>query len=764
MRNSARSYLLLGTILLALTMLPVKAKADPPALSDLENLGGLDTYLRYFSDDGSMFIARGAITGNTEYHAYYFTPGTGNVDLGTLGGTLSYAQAMSDDGSIIMGASKITGDTATNLFRWTQGTGMVDLGNLGGTYVNPIFMTGDGSVISGWGLNPGDTEYHVFRWTQGTGLVDIGTLGGDIAIPVGMSSDGSIIVGYSYLVGNSATRAFRWTQGTGLVDMGTLGGDSSSANVMTADGTVFAGDSEITGNTETHAYRWTQGTGMVDIGTLGGTNASASHMSSDGNVIFGTSLVPGNTDTHIFRWTQGTGMVDILGPAGGTETQIYAISEDGSAMAGRGNLVGDVDWRMYHWTQATGAVDIGTLGGTNGSVSDMSADGSVLIGYSQIAGNATNHAFVWRSADGIQDLNTVLADGGVNMTGIELISAELMSRNGEYILAKGLVGGNENIYLVYYTGTAGGTGGGGGVGITTGEAQIESTDELATTVQGSSIGTRSMSNVILGSVQPMRNTNTTSSGAMFGSAMGYANAEYTREQFTVLGGFGYGSQEYEGAELHAAPVFAAALRYSFGDIDEPGVIPFLEGGGSITPFQDVTFSRSYANGAGTATGKGTTETTGGLWYARAGSAWNVTDADQVTAFGEYGQQYLNFKDYYERDDASNPFPAHIDGGTAKMDVVRAGGSWSHDINDTFSVTVSGAVARSLNVDSDLTATVSGVGTIEADSKQQTWGEYGARLETRLTDEASLNFVVNGTKGGSGIGNDTHGGVSVSYKF
>ena len=124
-------------------------------------------------------------------------------------------------------------------------------------------------------------------------------------------------------------------------------------------------------------------------------------------------------------------------------------------------------------------------------------------------------------------------------------------------------------------------------------------------------------------------------GAEVGSAVGYTGMQYYRDGFTVLGGLGYGSQEYKNAELHDAPLAAAALRYSFAPA-QTRLIPFIELGGSLSPDQDVTFKRTYANGAGTSTAKGDTNTVQGLWYGRGGLAWNITarrPADRVRRSG-----------------------------------------------------------------------------------------------------------------------------------
>ena len=64
-------------------------------------------------------------------------------------------------------------------------------------------------------------------------------------------------------------------------------------------------------------------------------------------------------------------------------------------------------------------VDLGTLGGTNSWASAVSATGKIIVGTSEITGNSTYDAFRWTQATGMQDLNTLLANAGVNMSGIQ---------------------------------------------------------------------------------------------------------------------------------------------------------------------------------------------------------------------------------------------------------------------------------------------------------------------------------------------------------
>jgi hypothetical protein len=60
--------------------------------------------------------------------------------------------------------------------------------------------------------------------------------------------------------------------------------------------------------------------------------------------------------------------------------------------------------------------------------------------------------------------------------------------------------------------------------------------------------------------------------------------------------------------------------------------------------------------------------------------------------------------------------------------------------------------------------VSGVCTSRRRTKPNTWGEFGARVETGLTDGLVLNLDLSGTTGGGALGTVLHGGVGVVLKF
>ena len=515
---------------------------------------------------------------------------------------------------------------------------------------------------------------------------------------------------------------------------------------------------------------------VTDLGTLGGTYSGGNAISSNGTTVAGYAATSAST-YHAFLWTQAGGMVD-LGTLGGSYSSGYAISSNGTTVAGSAYTSAGT-YHAFLWTQAGGMVDLGTLGGgTRSSGSAISSNGTTVAGYAYTSGGA-QHAFLWTQAGGMQDLNTLLSGAGVNMTGITLNKAAGLSSTGQYITGTGAFPGfSQEAYLACYSPSN------GCVGVTTASNQAASVQNLAADQRAVVIESRSTANELLGMTRPVDDRDYYYVGGMFGSAVGYTGGQYSANGVTVLGGVAYGRQDYPNIRAGNATTAALAARYTFAapfDNDSAAIPftttwslywprtlhPFAEFGSWLTPRGTLTLSRPYANGAGTDTGTGTTNATSWAEYIRIGLIQDATPHDRITGYGELGQQFMRF-DAYTENTAGNPFPASVNSGLFHMDVARVGGSWTHTLpsilQEPDSLTVAGAVARSFDVHSGLTATVPGVGLVTASNMSDTWGEFGARFETRFTPALALDLDLNGTTGAAAIGTAVHEGVSLSYRF
>ncbi len=263
-----------------------------------------------------------------------------------------------------------------------------------------------------------------------------------------INNDGSCIVGYQDNGQFTPFHAFRWTKTTKAVDLGTLdppnnASRSSFATDTNQDCSVVVGFSDLTaGGATQHAFRWTS-SGMVDLGapTNGGPNSRAFGVSSNGAVIVGDADFPAGAFTRkgAFRWTGGS-FTDLI--PGTTPSLATTVTGDGTVVVG---LMGTTSASSaFRWTtQDPTAQPIGPLPGhATAAATGVSDNGKIVVGISHpnflqyqgpVLGWNQGIAFRWTQATGIQDLRQILVDGGVDMTGITLVSVTGMSRDGQWI-------------------------------------------------------------------------------------------------------------------------------------------------------------------------------------------------------------------------------------------------------------------------------------------------------------------------------------------
>lgn len=244
-----------------------------------------------------------------------------------------------------------------------------------------------------------DRITHVFSTQSLQPTGNSNTSGGGLNI----NSDGSCIVGYQDNGDFTPFHAFRWTQTTGPVDLGTLdppnnASRSSFATDTNQDCSVVVGFSDLTaGGATQHAFRWTQSGGMVDLGVQAnsGPNSRAFGVSSNGTVVVGQM---GTTSaSSAFRWSTQNPTAQPIGPLPGhTAAAATGVSDNGKIVVG----ISNPNFLQYQGT---------------------------VLGWNQ------GIAFRWTQAKGIQDLRQILVDGGVDMTGITLVSVTGMSRDGQWI-------------------------------------------------------------------------------------------------------------------------------------------------------------------------------------------------------------------------------------------------------------------------------------------------------------------------------------------
>jgi probable HAF family extracellular repeat protein len=279
----------------------------------------------------------------------------------------------------------------------------------------------------------------IVQTLEPTGLPDASGSG------TSMTPDGTCVAGYRDNGPFTPFHAFRWTAVTGSVDLGTLDGAAltSFATDTNQDCSTVVGFSDIVGGAVQHAFRWTQSNGMQDLNTLAGASgpSRALGVSGNGTVIVGDADFPAGAFTRkgAFRWTGGS-FTDLI--PGTTPSLATAVTGDGTVVVGQMGTTSASS--AFRWsTQNPSAQPIGPLpGNTTAAATDVSDNGKIVVGISNpnflqyrgpVLGWNTGTAFRWTQAKGIQDLRQILVDGGVDMTGITLVSVTSISPDGQWI-------------------------------------------------------------------------------------------------------------------------------------------------------------------------------------------------------------------------------------------------------------------------------------------------------------------------------------------
>lgn len=624
-----------------------------------------------------------------------------------------------------------------------------------------------------------------------------------------MSADAAVVVGSANYGGATPTtfsydHAFRWTAATGTIDID--GRDPfktfSRANAVSGDGAVVVGLMGIDDKGGAHAFRWTEGTGMQDLGTVSGSGWSeALGISGDGRVIVGWSDFDLSLAgfLHAASWTEADGWRDLGAlPArlGTRRSAALAASHDGATIVG---------WSVEDPTRFNRAVSwsggtIRNLGVLSGDVysyaSAVSADGTVIVGTSspdnpctRLCGDSltgNEHAFRWTDATGMRDLRTLLAqDDGLNMDGISLLTADGLSADGVAIVGQAQMPGasERTTYLVTYidatnyqvakdeglidrileitSGGGGGTGGGTG-GFTTTASVAASVNDIASR-HLALFAQEKVFNTLLGSpFDPLLGGGnhlgfTTAAGS---TTIGLHGRVGIGDEFTLLGGIGYSSRDYSNARIESPVTVAAALRW----MPEVGgdVHPFFEIGGFVSPRQNARFERSYASGAGTATGVGHTHSSLAEGYVRGGIVLTPRRDMQLALSADIGRGRYRHDGYSEIASASNPFPATFAAGTDTATLVHAQANLNWLVEDNVSIGLLAGVGRSFG-HPDVAGVVAGTPYLAADS-DISWIDYGVNIGYRLDRNTSLDAFVIGQSGNKGTGSHFQGGINLRVTF
>jgi uncharacterized membrane protein len=184
---------------------------------------------------------------------------------------------------------------------------------------------------------------------------------------------------------------------------------------------------------------------LVSLGLIGTDIASITAprgISSDGSVMVGTTtLNDGNDTSNAFIYDHGTATFTNLGTlAGGSNSQALAVSGDGTRVFGTSASAAHPNGEAFFWTSGGGFT---ALGSPNDAwipniIGGMTADGSAaLTAFDTGSGSAT---YIFNS-QGMFALESVLASGGVDLTGWSNLLGQGISPDGRLIYGSGTFGG-----------------------------------------------------------------------------------------------------------------------------------------------------------------------------------------------------------------------------------------------------------------------------------------------------------------------------------
>jgi len=269
---------------------------------------------------------------------------------------------------------------------------------------------------------------------------------------------------------------------------------------------------------------------------------------------------------------------------------------------------------------------------------------------------------------------------------------------------------------------------------------------------------------ITGDMDPLAAPSQAHTFADVGSASLGVRGRFTSDSgLMVLGGLLTGYEDYQ--NVRAGEDLTGTLALRFAPTSMGPSRPFIEVGGLLGRTNDLTFTRTYANGVGTAVGQGsTTASTSAIW-GRAGWIFNATPADQLGVFAEYGYDRQSIGGYAEPLSKRDPFNAVVLAGADALDAGKIAVRYDHTSSAGWDFGVGLAVAHAFDESQGLQVAIPGFGFVPADpTGRQSWLEYGGHVGYAFNRHSALSLFVTGIAGPETVGSAAHFGLDYRLTF
>ncbi len=240
--------------------------------------------------------------------------------------------------------------------------------------------------------------------------------------------------------------AGEWTT---LGNLGTvIDGSLSLGKSISADGNTVTGYLWRDPQHHALATAWNDSEGFMNIGddNISTQTVAVSH---DGSVIAGGQYYNGSWKAALWRKNPAGGYYPfqplLLDPSGSPDDAANLLS-GASAVSSSGEWVGgigvyDFNVQPWIWNETTGAIMLGNIGSDEdymGHVLDIYHQGNTLIVIGIYIGLTVDAVpvtpFIWTQTNGLQNLNDYVTQTlGIDLDGMELITASAISTDGRYI-------------------------------------------------------------------------------------------------------------------------------------------------------------------------------------------------------------------------------------------------------------------------------------------------------------------------------------------